>query len=181
MNKPLTIETISVNQLKPDPENARKHSKRNIDVIKKSLETFGQRKPLVVFGDNYVMAGNGTLESAKQLGWKEITISRVPIDWTAEQARAYALADNRSAELAEWDAEILATQILEMDAIGFDITEFGFADNLLKENDGSDGDGDPALGETTFKIIIECRDELHQAELMEELASKGLNIRPLMM
>jgi ParB-like chromosome segregation protein Spo0J len=89
------------------------------------LEQFGQRKPIVVWGRT-VVAGNGTMAAARSLGWKEIQVARVPDDWNADQVKAYALADNRSAELAEWDDKVLASQLLELDEAGFDISTLGF-------------------------------------------------------
>ncbi|HEY7825099.1 MAG TPA: ParB/Srx family N-terminal domain-containing protein [Acidimicrobiia bacterium] len=121
----MKIETVKVESLTLDPENARKHSTKNLEAIAGSLNTFGQRRPLVVW-DNIVIAGNGTLEAAKSLGWTSIEITRCPPDWTHEQARAYALADNRTAELAEWDSEILASQLVELDAVGYEISDYGF-------------------------------------------------------
>lgn len=121
----MKIESVKISSLMLDPENARKHSKKNLKAIAGSLNSFGQRRPLVVW-DGIVIAGNGTLEAAKSLGWDTIEITRVPPDWTHEQARAYALADNRTAELAEWDAEILANQLIELDAVGYEISDYGF-------------------------------------------------------
>ncbi len=122
----LKLETISIDSLTLDPHNARLHDGRNINAIAGSLSRFGQRKPIVVSGNNVIVAGNGTVAAAKSLGWSEVQIVRVPADWTAEQITAYALADNRTAELAEWDFKILADQLLELDAVGWDISEFGF-------------------------------------------------------
>jgi DNA modification methylase len=122
----LRIETIKISSLTPDPTNARRHDSRNLDSIKGSLKLFGQRKPIVVTGANVIVAGNGTVEAAKDLGWSEILIVRTPIEWTPEQVKAYALADNRTAELAEWDAKVLADQLIELDAEGWDVAEFGF-------------------------------------------------------
>lgn len=121
----MKVELVKVESLTPDPENARTHSQRNLDAIAGSLRQFGQRRPLVVFGST-VIAGNGTLQAAKTLGWTEIAITRVPRDWSIEQARAYALADNRTAELAEWDTAVLADQLVDLDAVGWDVSEFGF-------------------------------------------------------
>ena len=121
----MKIETVPIKTLKLDPENARKHSQKNIKAIAGSLTTFGQRRPLVVWGD-IVIAGNGTMEAAKSIGWEKIEITRVPADWTHDQARAYALADNRTAELAEWDDSILAEQLIELDAVGYNIGDWGF-------------------------------------------------------
>lgn len=122
----LKVETVSVDSLTPDPDNARAHSEKNLNAIKASLEKFGQRRPLVVTADSIVLAGNGTLDAAKQLGWKEIAITRTPIDWTYEQARAYSLADNRTAELASWVPDVLTGHLLELDASGWDVADLGF-------------------------------------------------------
>lgn len=122
----LAVSVVPIDSLTPDPENARKHSPRNLEAIAGSLRKFGQRRPLVVWGD-VVIAGNGTLEAARSLGWPRVWVTRVPADWSPEQARAYALADNRTAELAEWDESVLAEQLIELDAVGFDLSEFGFA------------------------------------------------------
>ena len=116
---------ISITDLSLDPKNARKHSARNLEAIATSLEKFGQRKPIVVHR-GVVLAGNGTLEAAKSLGWTEIDVAEVPDDWDNDTAKAYALADNRTAELAEWDESELAKQLLELQDADWDITELGF-------------------------------------------------------
>jgi ParB-like chromosome segregation protein Spo0J len=122
----MSIEQVSISSLQPDPENARVHNKKNIEAIKGSLELFGFVKPLVVWGDNVVIAGNGTLEAAKEIGLKEIPIRRVPKEWTWEKAQAFALADNRTGELADWDPEILKNVLIELDSQGWSVDEFGF-------------------------------------------------------
>ena len=115
----------AISELTLDPNNARKHSQKNLDAIAASLEKFGQRKPIVVHR-GVVIAGNGTVEAAKTLGWTEISIAEVPDDWDLDTAKAYALADNRSAELAEWDEGTLAKQLLELEDVGWDIASLGF-------------------------------------------------------
>jgi hypothetical protein len=125
----LALETVPVASLTLDPANARKHGSRNLEAIAGSLRQFGQRRPLVcrrAGGQTMVVAGNGTLEAARSLGWTEVVITVVPDDWTAEQAKAYALADNRTAELATWDEGVLAEQLGDLDALGFDLNSIGF-------------------------------------------------------
>lgn len=121
----MKLESITLNKLTLDPNNARKHSERNIEVIVNSLKEFGQRKPIVIDKNNIVIAGNGTLEAARILNWKEIYVVRAPEDWNEQQVIAYALADNKTAELAEWDMSILAEQLTEIGDY-FDIQTFGF-------------------------------------------------------
>lgn len=123
----MKLETLRISDLISDPNNARKHDDKNLDAIKGSLTQFGQRKPIVIQGQT-VIAGNGTMEAAKQLGWETIEVVRVPDDWSADQAKAFALADNRTAELAAWDEQVLAAQVLELKEAGFEVADFGFVE-----------------------------------------------------
>ena len=106
----MNIESIAVADLSLDPSNVRKHSRRNLDAIKASLRKFGQQKPIVVDAKGIVLAGNGTLTAAKELGWTEIQATRTEL--AGVEATAFAIADNRTAELAEWDEDGLA-KVLE--------------------------------------------------------------------
>ena len=106
----MIIQSIAVAELSLDPSNVRKHSRRNLDAIKASLRKFGQQKPIVVDAKGIVLAGNGTLTAAKELGWTEIQATRTEL--AGVEATAFAIADNRTAELAEWDEDGLA-KVLE--------------------------------------------------------------------
>jgi hypothetical protein len=119
-------ETLQIKDLTPDPANARQHDEKNLKAIQGSLKEFGQRKPIVINDSFVIVAGNGTVEAAKRLGWTKIECVQVPGDWTAAQTKAFALADNRTAELASWSPEVLAAQLLELEEAGFEIEEFGF-------------------------------------------------------
>jgi ParB-like chromosome segregation protein Spo0J len=129
----MDIELVNIDDLDLDPRNARKHDAKNLKAIADSLEQFGQRKPIVVWGKT-VVAGNGTMAAARTLGWKQISIVRVPDGWSADQVKAYALADNRSAELASWDEQVLASQLIELQEAEFDIELLGF-ENLDQPNE----------------------------------------------
>ena len=122
----MKIERIAITKLIPDPTNARTHDEKNLSAIEGSLKEFGQRKPIVITQDNIIAAGNGTVEAAKRLGWTEMDVVRVPADWDADRIKAYALADNRTAELADWNPEVMAAQLLDLQEAGFDIESFGF-------------------------------------------------------
>lgn len=101
----MEIIKLNVAELSNDPANARTHNDRNIESIMASLRRFGQQKPIVIDRNKVVRAGNGTLEAARRLSWE--TIDCVESQLSGSEATAYAIADNRSAELAEWDSEIL--------------------------------------------------------------------------
>lgn len=114
ISEPLQPLAIDIDELHPDPANARKHNVKNIDAIKASLHAYGQRKPVVVQRQGMIVrAGNGTLEAAKALGWTHL--AAVVIDEDNATASQFAIADNRTGELAEWDTETLATLLDGMD------------------------------------------------------------------
>ena len=128
----MRIETVSVDSLSQDSSNARGHD-TGIPELVESLSKFEQQKPLVVWRD-VVMAGNGLLRAALQLGWESIEINRLPDEWSRDKAMAYALADNRTAELSYWIVPVLEDQISTLTLAGWDMPSFGFED--LKINFG---------------------------------------------
>lgn len=153
----MKVRTVRIDSLALDPTNVRKHNERNLRAIKSSLESFGQRRPLIVArgntGEQIVIAGNGTLEAAKRLGWTEIQVTDVPADWDADKARAYAIADNRTAELAEWNDVALAEALLELDAVGYEPAVLGFDTREVSDQDAGGGEG-AMLGEENLSYTI---------------------------
>lgn len=126
----MKIETCPIATLSPDPANLRKHSQRNLDAIAASLRKFGQQKPLVVDKNNIVLAGNGTLAAAKSIGWTEIKIVRS--DLAGVSATAFGIADNRTAELAEWD-EKLGEMLQALKADNVNLPDIGFDELTLSQ------------------------------------------------
>lgn len=120
----MNIENIDIASLVPDPNNVRKHSQKNLDAIKGSLTKFGQQKPIVVDEKNVVIAGNGTFAAAKELGWKSLNC--VVTSLSGFEKTAFALADNRTAELAKWDQGGLDEMLASLQLNDFDVTEIGF-------------------------------------------------------
>jgi len=115
-------------ELHEDPANARLHGERNLAAIQASLRRFGQRKPLVVRRATMtVEAGNGTLAAGRALGWSHLACVLVDDDPTT--ATGCAIADNRSAELAEWDDAALARLLASVEEthapeeLGFGVEE----------------------------------------------------------
>jgi ParB-like chromosome segregation protein Spo0J len=112
-------ETVDISSLEFDSNNTRIHPVANIETLKKSLERFGQQKPIVVSKDNIVLAGNGTLQAAKALGWQTIVIWRSEL--TGMEATAYSIADNRASELASWNEQALAQQLNDLQLFEADL------------------------------------------------------------
>jgi hypothetical protein len=134
----MNIEEINIAELELDPANVRRHDASNLDAIRGSLKRFGQQKPIVVNEKGVVIAGNGTLTAARALGWDRIKIVRTEL--MGSEATAFAIADNRTAELATWDDGALVEQLsaLELEdgalleAAGFSSKELeGMVDDLV--------------------------------------------------
>lgn len=124
----MKVESVKVDKLILDPSNVRTHDDRNIEALKGSLTRFGQQKPIVVSPKNIVIAGNGTLQAAKELDWPTIDIVRTELEGV--ERTAFAIADNRTAELANWDTKALAETLkaideseLELESTGFDAVD----------------------------------------------------------
>lgn len=118
-NEDLRGMLVPIADLDEDPDNARVHPEANLTAVRQSYDTFGQAKPLVAWRSApdarlMVIAGNGSLRSAKALGWSHLAVSVFVGDKYA--ARAYALADNRAPELAQWDAPRVQFQMEEIAA-----------------------------------------------------------------
>jgi len=147
----MKTELVKIETLVFDPANARKHGEKNLAAIKSSLQRFGQQKPIVVDANGVVRAGNGTLAAAKALGWKEIAIVRSPL--SGSEATAYAIADNRTSELAEWDDDVLSQTLAALQiedeelalASGFDAKEIDalLAPDEVKEDEVPEPPVDP--------------------------------------
>jgi hypothetical protein len=113
--------------LKPNPNNARTHGKRQIKMIAESIKTFGFTNPVLVDRDNNIVAGHGRTEASKIL--RMIEVPTICLENLApEQLRAYVIADNRLAEQAGWDNSILAIELQNLLALDldFDVTITGF-------------------------------------------------------
>jgi hypothetical protein len=120
------IEMLATSALKPFKRNARTHSRKQIRQIADSIRHFGFINPVLIDEAGQIIAGHGRVEAAKSLGMSEVPTIRLEHMSDAEK-RAYIIADNRLAEKAGWDREILVTELeylidsqLDVEVIGFD-------------------------------------------------------------
>jgi len=130
-------------ELKPRATNPRTHSKKQIRQIADSIERFGFTSPVLVDSDDGIIAGHGRVEAAKLIGIKEVPTIRLE-DLTEAEIRAYVIADNKLAENAGWDRELLAIELQGLIELDLDITITGFEmpeiDILLGELDSDEED-----------------------------------------
>lgn len=155
------IEFWPVAKLQPYERNPRIHSDEQISQIAASFIRFGMVMPILVDSEAGVIAGHGRLEAAKLVGLKKVPV--VILDnLTDEEKRAYVIADNKLAENASWDKELLGEEIEALMAKEFDIELVGFSkdeiDQLLNEarEDLSDGFDDEKTEETQEESDTQC-------------------------
>jgi ParB-like chromosome segregation protein Spo0J len=175
----MNLLTLPIQDLLADPSNARRHPQRNLDALKASLKRFGQQKPLVIDSNNIVRAGNGTLAAARALGWTELKCIRSDLPLT--ELSAYAVADNRTAELAEWDPDALGAALEGLSPD--DLKSLAFDDpaelaKLLDQPIDTPEADDLSIADQ-FEVVVTCRDEEHQKEVFDRLTADGETCRVL--
>jgi DNA modification methylase len=146
---PRALETLPIARLRPWPRNARIHSRKQIRQIAESVGCFGFTNPVLIDGDNRILAGHGRVEAARELGMEAVPCLRID-HMTPAEKRAYVLADNKLALNAGWDDELLALELkelmeLEIDfdigVTGFSIAEIdGLMEGLAPEETGNPAD-----------------------------------------
>lgn len=142
----LKIEYLSLDKLKPYDKNARKHQKEDLSTIKASIKEFGMSDPIGVWGEkNTIVEGHGRYMACKELGLEKVPV--IHLDHLSdEQRRAYALAHNKTAEMSEWDFDILGSEL--DDILDIDMSDFGFnLDFDEEEKEVIEDDYEPELPE----------------------------------
>jgi ParB-like chromosome segregation protein Spo0J len=166
----------------PYANNSRTHSEAQILQIAASIREFGFTNPVLIDGENGIIAGHGRVLAAQKLG-----LDRVPCIELAHlsptQRRAYLIADNKLALNAGWDKELLSLELEGLGEDGFDLGLTGFtldeigelnadAEPEEKSQSGKADDGLDGYKEQ-YGVIVVCRDEEHQRETFERLVELG--------
>ena len=140
----LKVEPRLIASLKPNPRNARTHSKKQICQIAESIRVFGFTNPVLIDQDGAILAGHGRVAAARQLGWTEVPTIELSA-MSEAQKRAYVLADNKLALNAGWDEELLALELGELASLelDFDLTLTGFEMAEIDLLIGSGAEADP--------------------------------------
>jgi DNA modification methylase len=137
------IELRATDKIKPYDKNPRKNDDA-VEAVARSLREFGFRQPIVVDGEGTIVVGHTRWKAAKRLGLEKIPV-HVASELTPEQARAYRIADNQTASIAEWDDALLSDEVLGLQALNYDLANLGFDDDELKEllaSAGTEGETD---------------------------------------
>jgi ParB-like nuclease domain len=141
----LHIEHLPISQLKRNARNPRRHPDKQIGMLARNIDTFGFLLPCLVEEKDRLLSGNARVLAAQRLGITEIPVVRIQ-HLTEVEKRAFIIADNKLAELADWDAEILRGELqffadlnidFDFSAIGFETAE---VDIILDTNNGGEED-----------------------------------------
>ncbi|MFA7177393.1 MAG: DNA modification methylase [Smithellaceae bacterium] len=129
-----------------------------VDAVAKSISEFGWRSPIVVDKDRVIVCGHTRFKAAQKLGLAEVPV-HVAADLTPEQIQAYRIADNKTAEIAEWNYDLLPLEIRELQDADFDLSLLGFdTDELDRLLNGTDADA-VADGETEPDAVPDVPEE----------------------
>ncbi|MHC4834013.1 MAG: ParB N-terminal domain-containing protein [Planctomycetota bacterium] len=177
----MKVQAKPIDSIRPYPGNPRLNDDA-VAAVAESIRRFGFRQPIVVDAEGVVVAGHTRLKAAQKLGLEKVPV-HMAADLSAEQVRAYRLADNASAERAEWDFELLPVELEAIAAGGFDPESLGFDPNALArilDPSKADATG-PDPGEDRYQeqygVIVVCEDEAHQQRVFEQLAAAGHQCR----
>jgi len=145
------IRMVAVDTLIPYARNARTHNDSQVAQIAASIAEYGWTNPILTDGERGVIAGHGRLMAARKLDLKEVPVIELA-HLTPEQKKAYILADNRIAENAGWDQELLKLELAELQAADYDLSLMGFTDEeiddlLSPEDEGGGLTEDDAIPE----------------------------------
>ncbi len=172
----LKIEYLTLDKLKPYDKNARKHQEADLSTIKASITEFGMSDPIGVWGkDNVIVEGHGRYLACKDLGIDNVPVIHLD-HLTDEQRRAYALAHNKTAEMSEWDIDLLGEEL--DDIFNIDMSDFGFDLSAEEDTPPEREDLSGKVGET-YEVIVECVNEIEQEQIYNKLIGDGYSCRVL--
>lgn len=125
----MQVEMWSLDQIKPYEKNPRINDDA-VAAVAKSLETYGFRQPVVVDAEGVIIVGHTRWKAAKLLGLEKVPV-HIARDLEPEAVRAYRIADNKTAELSEWDFDLLPIELQELSSVGYDLGMLGFNQDEL--------------------------------------------------
>lgn len=179
----LKITYKPVADLIPYARNSRTHSDAQVAQIAASIKEFGWTNPVLLDGDNGIIAGHGRVMAAQKLGETQVPTIELG-HMSATQKRAYIIADNKLALNAGWDEQMLALEIQDLKDVGYDLELLGFDLNELQSIDDDDDEKDEKeinspIDENRNLLMIECKGERELEVLFEEMQQRGFECKIL--
>jgi ParB-like chromosome segregation protein Spo0J len=174
----MKIQEMEIEKLIPYARNSRTHSDEQVAQLAASIREFGWTNPILIDGENGIIAGHGRLAAARKLGLKKIPVIELS-HLSPTQKKALIIADNKLALNAGWDNDLLALEFEELELEGFDLQLLGF--DKIELGKLFDNEEDKPLKEESynevFNVIVECKDEGEQEKIFNRLDSEGYKCR----
>jgi len=133
----MDVELRNIDSIRPYDQNPRQNDEA-VDAVAKSIQEFGWRQPIVVDPDGVIIVGHTRWKAAKKLGLERVPV-HVATDLSPEKVKAYRIADNRLAELAEWDMDLLPLELSDLRGMDIDLEMLGFTSAELEKMLGATG------------------------------------------
>ncbi|MEK9768084.1 MAG: ParB N-terminal domain-containing protein [Betaproteobacteria bacterium] len=179
----MKVQIIPITDVIPYNRNPRKNTEA-VAKVAGSLKEFGWKQPIVVDGEKVVIAGHTRLLAAQYLKMEQVPVL-VADDLTDNQVKAYRLADNRVAQEAEWDHDLLSLELKDLLDDDFDIALTGFdvgeMESIFNEDENDNTLPEQKELNETFEVSVECQNELEQETVFNLLTEKGYKCRILTM
>ncbi len=177
----MNVELRTLDQIRPYEKNPRKIPDKAVQKVAASIKEFGFQQPIVVDKDGVIIVGHTRLKAAEHLG-----LSQVPViiagKLTSKQVRAYRIADNRLSQETGWFEPDLISELTmlgeeddyDLSFTGFEVNELTklFGETLIEAGDQKTGEI-----EQKFNVVVTCKDDEQQRELIERLTQEGLTVK----
>ena len=162
-------------------ENNPRNNDEAVEAVAESISQFGFKVPIIIDREGVIIAGHTRRKAAEFLGLQSVPCI-IADDLTPEQIKAFRLADNKTAELADWDFEALEKELAELTAFDVDMSLFGFDESIFDEVTQPQETERKDLSEDVkecYEVIVECNDEAEQERVYNKLTGEGLICRVL--
>ena len=183
----MTVVMREVSTIAPYEKNPRKNDAA-VARVAESIRRFGFQQPLVLDADGTIIVGHTRYKAALSLELRYVPCV-VAEHLSAEEVKAYRIADNKLNELAEWDDELLKLELGDLSDLDFPLTDLGFSaeelqglmgDDAPSGDAAADPEGDVAIT-SRFQVVVETETEEQQAKIFEEMKGRGYKCRLLTM
>lgn len=171
----MEVKEWPIDKVKPYDKNPRNNDDA-VEATANSIKEFGWQQPIVVDKEGVIIVGHTRLKAAKKLKLDHVPVT-IAESLTDEQVKAYRLADNKTGELAEWDDDLLTSELEELDNLDFDMSDFGFEELDESDSQSKNENTDPVPIDDKTVIIIESDDESELEQYFEKLVEEGYPCR----
>lgn len=165
-----------IDEIRPYEKNPR-NNKEAVKYVKNSIKEFGFKVPIVIDSQGVIVAGHTRYKASLELGL-EVVPCIVADDLTPKQIKAFRLADNKTAEIATWDFDLLEGELFDLN-INFDMSDFGFDFPDDEEEEAEEVKDLSDSVKSVFEVIVTCSDEQELEETYNTLVEGGYKCRVL--